>query len=70
VLAILSHEIGHVVLRHIKPDTKFITSSLGPVAPIKLPQEWEAWLYAGFLRGFVFAEIGGSTIPDPVPPIV
>lgn len=70
LLGILSHEIAHVVRHHIKPTTRFVTSTLRPISPIALGDEWEAWLYAGFLRAFVFAEIGGSRIPDIVPHII
>ena len=38
--------------------------------PRSLDQEFDAWLYAGFFRAFVFAEIGGTDKPDHVPDLV
>jgi len=72
-LAVVMHEVAHVVLDHVQHD-RF--SRAAPSVALwyaerrSLDQEFEAWLYSGFLRAFVFAEIGGEKRPDRVPDLV
>jgi hypothetical protein len=65
-LAIVAHEVGHIVMRSPATKEKFV-EDMGIFVGADwqtLQAEGEAWLFAGFLRAFVFADIGGEKRPD------
>lgn len=63
-LAIIAHEVGHVFMGHVD-ECKFVEDMGAFVGADwqSLKAESEAWLFAGFLRAFVFADIGGGSRP-------
>jgi hypothetical protein len=65
-LAVIGHEVGHVKMRKPGQEQKFIrrVGSLRLADPQTLLAEAEAWLFAGFLRAFVFADIASTKRPD------
>jgi len=61
-LAIVAHEIGHVLMGHANATCPCVRD-MGQWCEADWADresEAEAWLFAGFLRAFVFAEIGGA----------
>jgi hypothetical protein len=72
LLGVVFHEVGHVSLGHARDDKRFTTSVEGvSFHPDRsLVEEHDAWLYSCFVRGFVFADIGGMKAPDNVPLII
>jgi len=69
-LAITAHEIGHILMRPEGERIEYVqdmASWAGGLAPPEsLLAEADAWLFAGFLRAFVFADIGSAGRPDSV----
>jgi len=65
-MAITAHEIGHVLMRRPEEPVEFVEDMgewvAAPWATLKA--EAEAWLFAGFLRAFIFADIGSEKRPD------
>ena len=70
-LAITAHEMGHELMRDPTKPRRFI-AALHPLTAYQeaewepLESEAEAWLFAGFLRAFVCADVGGRARPDEV----
>jgi hypothetical protein len=68
LMAVLAHEAGHIVMKHVEGD-KFVCE-LGRfrlAQKRKNAQEWGAWLFAEILRGLVLADLSYAKIPDEVP---
>jgi|GEM_PF-1756169 len=72
-LGVVMHEVGHAVLGHVAGDKFSRTApsvALWFASPRSLEQEFEAWMYSGMMRAFVFAEVAGEKRPDRVPDLV
>jgi len=69
LLAITAHEAGHELMRPPEKPRKFVTKSASLILaePETLESEEEAWLFAGFLRAFVLADVAGQRQPDTAP---
>lgn len=65
LLAILGHEAGHEMMREGQKRSFIIDMGTWLAAKREsLFSEAQAWLFAGMLRAFVFADIGSSKTPD------
>jgi len=66
VFSIISHEIGHEVMRDRSEPRQFVKDMGRWLAAnqAELYEEAEAWIFAGFLRAFIFADIGSEKRPD------
>jgi len=70
-LALMGHEIGHVVMGHAQHGMSAGSSSRHPLLrPMDRDEEWEAWMFAECLRGLAFADVSGASEPDDVPAYV
>jgi len=66
VLGVVAHEVGHEVMRLPDQPRQFVTDMgafLG-ARPESLLSEARAWLFAGMLRAFLFADVGSEKRPD------
>jgi hypothetical protein len=64
-LAVSAHELGHVMMKPQGEQWRFIRMGNFAAADWQSPAaEAEAWLFAGILRAFVFADIGADSRPD------
>ena len=59
-VTIIGHEIGHVARGHKGVEVSKV-SALRPFPPMGIPEEWEAWLWAEYLRAFVLADYSAKT---------
>jgi hypothetical protein len=66
ILSIMGHEVGHEVMRDPASKRQFVTDMGQWLAAdaAELIDEAEAWLFAAFLMGFVFADLGSTKRPD------
>ncbi len=59
-LTLLAHEIGHVAMEHLLAEI----TDLQPTEKypsMKAEHEWEAWLFAEFMRAFIIADYSVET---------